>query len=149
MTRLGRKDLLDDRGSTLLLTIFYAALALALILMVVAATSLYLERERLFTVADGAALVGAEAYTLDDVTVTPAGPRPTLRSANVAAAVKAYLADNPIGTFEGLTVDRADSRDGHTATVVLSTYWRPPMVTLFAPEGVRMSVSSVARSVFG
>ena len=59
----------DDRGSTLPLIIGYAGLALVVVLLVTAATALYLERARLFTLADGAALVGAESFDLDDVTV--------------------------------------------------------------------------------
>ncbi len=38
-------------------------------LVVVSATTLYLERKRLFTVADGAALAAAEAWRLDTVRV--------------------------------------------------------------------------------
>ena len=77
----------DDEGSTLLLTIFYGFLSLVLVLLVVAASSLYLERKRLFTLADGAALVGAEAFDLTAVSLTPSGPRPILESPDVAAAV--------------------------------------------------------------
>ena len=44
-----------ETGSTLLLTIFYCFLGLSIVLVVVSATTLYLERKRLFTVADGAA----------------------------------------------------------------------------------------------
>ena len=65
----------DEDGSTLPLIIFYAALSLALILLVVAATSLYLERKRLFTLADGASLVGAESFSLGDVSRTSLGYR--------------------------------------------------------------------------
>ena len=68
----------DDEGSILPLTIFYGVLSLVLILLVVAATSLYIERKRLFTLADGAALVGAEAFPLDAVAPTASGYRPTL-----------------------------------------------------------------------
>jgi uncharacterized membrane protein len=137
-----------EDGSTLLLTIFYGFLAMVLILVVVAATSLYLERKRLFTLADGAALVGAEAFELDAVTLTVDGPRATLRSADVAAAVATYLATVPGRRFEELAVQRADSPDGHSATVSLSAYWRPPLVSLLVPDGIRIDVTSVARSVF-
>ncbi|WP_210422935.1 pilus assembly protein TadG-related protein [Cryobacterium sp. BB307] len=92
---MNRRLLRDEDGTTLLLTIFYGVLALALILLVVAATSLYLERKRLFTLADGAALVGAEAFELDDVIVTAEVPRVELRSPDVAAAVSDYLASAP------------------------------------------------------
>ena len=139
----------SEEGSTLLLTIFYSALCLALILLVVAATSLYLERKRLFTLADGASLVGAEAFTLGDpTTTTPHGTRPILTSLEVASAVSDYLADNPADHFTDLQVERALSVDGRSATVELSCYWAPPVLTLFIPKGFRIQVTSIARSVF-
>jgi uncharacterized membrane protein len=138
----------DDAGSTLLLTIFYGFLALVLILLVVAATSLYLERKRLLSLADGAALVGAEAFALDAVTLTPHGPRPALHSADVAAAVDEYLLAVPGDNLEEVTVVSADSVDGESATVELSAYWRPPLVSLLVPDGIRIEATSVARSVF-
>jgi uncharacterized membrane protein len=138
----------DDTGSTMILTIFYASLSLVLILLVVAVTSLYLERKKLFTVADGASLVGAEAFDLDAVGPTADGPRPTLNSADVGAAVDEYIRDNPVEDFEALKVVRAVSVDGRSATVELSAYWRPPVLSLLVPEGIRIDVTSVARSVF-
>ena len=60
-------------------------------LIVASATSLYLERKRLFTLADGAALVGAESFELDAVAMTPDGPRATLTDAGVRDAVRDYL----------------------------------------------------------
>jgi uncharacterized membrane protein len=146
MTRRGRLG--GENGSTLLLTIFYGFLALVLILLVVAATSLYLERKRLFSLADGAALVGAEAFDLDAVALTARGPRPVLDSSDVAAAVDSYVASAPGRRFEALRIERADSVDGRSATVSLSAYWRPPLVSLLLPEGIRLEVTSVARSVF-
>lgn len=137
-----------DDGSTLLLTIFYAALSLALILVVVAATSLYLERKRLFTLADGASLVGAEAFPVDSARRTAAGVQPNLTSAEVAKAVRAYLAGDPSDKFTALRVDRAVSVDGRSATVELSCHWAPPLITLFVPQGIRIEVTSIARSVF-
>ena len=143
-----RRILGDEDGSTLLLTIFYGCLALVLILVVVAATSLYLERKRLFTLADGAALVGAEAFELDAVAINAHELRPELSSADVAVAVEDYLASAPHGAFEGLTVTQAESIDGRSATVSLTAYWRPPVLTLVLPAGVPLDVTAVARSVF-
>jgi len=148
VTSNARVNIRSDEGSTLLLTIFYAALSLALILLVVAATSLYLERKRLFTLADGAALVGAEAFDLEDVRVTPEGPRLTLKSADVAAAVARYVRDTPPSSLESVAIDSAGSVDGRSATVTLSAYWRPPVLSLLVPEGFRIEVTAVARSVF-
>ena len=143
-----RPALRDDEGSTLPLTIFYGFLSLVLVLLVVAATSLYLERKRLFTLADGAALVGAESFALTDVRSTATGFRPELRSAEVAAAVDDYLEQSPHDAFTALAVERAETVDGRSATVQLSAYWRPPVVSLLVPEGLRIEVTAVARSVF-
>jgi hypothetical protein len=139
-----------DDGSTLVLTIFYGVLALMLVLVVVAATSLYLERKRLFSLADGAALAAAEAFPLASVRTVPgeAGVRPVLSSADVARAAEDYLAAVADDGFEGLTLERAASVDGSSATVSLSAVWRPPVVAIVLPDGLRVSVSSVARSVF-
>ncbi len=157
MTGMPRRSLRaaarDDEGSTLPLVIFYGFLALALVLIVAAASSLYLERKRLFTLADDAALVGAESFELDSVAVTGHGPRPVLRPEQVRTAVTGYLAGNPTGAesgeFEALVVERATTVDGASATVTVSAIWHPPVLTVFVPEGMRIDATAVARSVFG
>ncbi len=148
MNRIGISRLREEDGSTLPLTIFFGFLSLVLVLLVVAATSLYLERKRLFTLADGAALVGAEAFTLDEVTLTPHGYRPTLTTPEVATAVGNYIASTPTGDLRSLAIDSASTLDGRSATVSLSAYWRPPVLTLLVPSGLRIEVTAVARSVF-
>lgn len=120
----------------------FAALCLALILIVVSATSLYLERKRLFSVADAAALAGAEAFDLDGAT---GGPR--LTQGAVQTAVEQYLAVAPTG-FEGLRLEQAGALDETTATVTLSALWRPPVVSVFVPGGIRVEVSTTGRTVF-
>ena len=144
-----RAALAADDGSTLPLVAFFGMLALVVVLLVTAATSLYLEKKRLFTVADGASLVGAEAFELDAVALTPDGPRPVLESDDVAAAVADYLAGNPAPELDGLTVERAFTADGRSATVSVSATWHPPVVTMFVPEGMRIEATATARSVFG
>jgi hypothetical protein len=138
----------SEDGSTLPLIIFFATLGLVLVLLVTAATSLYLERKRLFSLADGAALVGAEAFELNDVSVTGGVLRPTLTDAEVRHAVDSYITDNPIGRFRDLGVADAGTQDGESATVTLTASWRPPVVSLLVPDGIRLRVTSVARSVF-
>ena len=142
------KQFREEGGSTLPLMVFYGFLSLVLVMLVVAATSLYLERKRLFTLADGAALVGAEAFDLDRVSLAGGGPRPVLETPDVAAAVRDYLASVPTGDFESLSVERAETLDGRSATVALSAYWRPPMLSMLVPEGFRIDVTAVARSIF-
>ena len=148
-----RLDPRDDSGSTLPLVTFYGFLALALVLIVAATSSLYLERKRLFTLADGAALVGAESFDLDAVSLTRRGPRPTLLPSQVHEAVASYFAGNSSGVvggeFDRLVVERATTVDGASATVTVSAVWHPPVVTIFVPEGLRIDATAVARSVFG
>lgn len=136
-----------DAGSILPLIIFYGILSLVLVLLVVAATSLYLERKRLFTLADGAALVGAEAFDLSDVVVESDGPRIVLHDENIAVAVGDYVEANAPATLEDPRVDRAETTDGSSATVQVSAYWRPPVLVLFVPDGLRLEATVVARSV--
>lgn len=138
-----------DDGSILPLIAFFAAFTLALILVVVGATSLYLERKRLLTLADGAALVGAEAFELDDVEPGAGRLSLTLSDESVRSAVEVYLAPPVVEGFEGLRLERAESVDGRSATVALSAYWRPPVLTIVLPEDLRIDVESTARSVFG
>jgi hypothetical protein len=138
----------DEQGSALLLTIFYGFLSLVLIFLVVAATSLYLERKRLFTLADGAALVGAESYDLDDVELTPNGYRPKLTADKVASAVADYVAASQGDGFTELQIEEATTNDSASSTVSLSAYWKPPFVSLLVPEGIRIDVTARARSVF-
>lgn len=144
-----RLTLRDDRGSTLPLIAGYGALALAVVLLVTAATSLYLERKRLFTIADGAALVGAESFDLDDVRVTPEGVlRPRLTDQQVQQGARQYLAEAPAGGLENLQLVAASTPDGLSARVTLAADWRPPVLAILLPEGLRLEVTATGRSVF-
>jgi hypothetical protein len=46
-------------------------------------------------------------------------------------------------------LEEATTRDGESATVTLSSIWRPPIVTVFFPEGWRIETTATARAVFG
>ncbi|MET0714848.1 MAG: pilus assembly protein TadG-related protein [Mycetocola sp.] len=137
----------DEDGSTLLLAIFYGMLSLLLVLTVTAATSLYLERKRLYSLADAAALVGAEAFDLSSVSLDSGNPTLTLQSPRVRAAVATFLEDDPVRTFDALVLEDAGSQDGKSASVTVSSAWRSPVLSLFVPDGIRLEVTAVARSV--
>ncbi len=143
-----RRTAADDTGSILPLVAFFGAFALVVVLLAAAASSLYLERKRLFTLADGAALVGAEAFDVDSVRLIGGRPRPELQPENVSSAVRDYVAAADSHEFESLRIERATTLDGHSATVELSAYWRPPVLALFVPRGMRLEVTATARSVF-
>lgn len=141
-------NLRDEDGSTMPLVAGFGALALALVLVVAATSSLYLERKQLFTLADSAALVGAEAFDLADVTLDGGRPGVLLDPVDVRRDVTSFLASTPNGGFEGLVLEEATSRDGESATVTVSAIWRPPIVTVFFPEGLRIAATATARAVF-
>lgn len=137
-----------DEGSTLPLILVFGMVALALVLVVADATDLYLARKRLFTLADGASLVGAESFRLDEVRSGPAGVRPALTSAEVYDSVAEYLAGAPADGFDGLRLERAATTDGRGAVVALSAEWDPPVPIPFVPDGIRIQTTARARSVF-
>ncbi|GAB3408628.1 hypothetical protein GCM10027515_26180 [Schumannella luteola] len=137
----------DEDGSTLPLIAAFAALALAVILVVTAASSLYLERKRLFTVADGAALAAAESFDLDQPGASDrSGPQ--LDDVSVREAAEEYLDGTP-SPVEGTALESASTPDGRSAVVRLSGYWKPPLLSLAVPEGLRLEVTARARSVYG
>ncbi|MCH1882677.1 pilus assembly protein TadG-related protein [Agrococcus sp. ARC_14] len=146
MTRLLRRLRREEDGSTLLLTIGFAALALALIIAVTAATSLLIERRRLFSVADGAALAAAEAFALEQVRFDGTDATPQLADAAVDRAA-ADWASRAGGDLTEVRVDGA-AADARSATVSVSSAWHPPVVSLLLPEGIRLDVTSTARAVF-
>lgn len=129
----------DEGGSILILTIGYAALALALILVCVDATSLYLAQKRLDAVADAAALAAADGFVL---TVDADGPHATLSTAEVhhqaAAIVAAAGGDTRLVS--------ASAPDGVSARVTVATSWRPPVLTFLVPDGVALEASATSRT---
>ncbi|MEG0299028.1 MAG: pilus assembly protein TadG-related protein [Aurantimicrobium sp.] len=145
----GKRINLEEEGSSLILIIFAGLIGLAVILGTVAATSLYIERKRLFTVADGAALAAAEAFNLDDVQVINGRASITLTSSAVRSETDHYLQLIPASESKGVSVVSAVTNDGRSATVSLQKTWHPPVVSIFMPEGMVIDVTSTARTVLG
>lgn len=137
-----------DEGSSLILVVFAAAITIAVVFAALSATSLYLERKRLLSLADGAALAGAESYDLSDVSVRQGIATVTLDSSQVRRAVQTFVASGASADLGTVRIDEARTRDGRSATVTLSTVWHPPVVSFLMPPGMRIDVTSTARSVF-
>jgi len=139
----------SEEGSTILLTIGFAAVALALVLVGVAATSVYVEHKRLLALADTLAATAAESFSVEQVVVLPDGTvRQALDDAGVRRSASEALARNGPGALTGVGLVSAVTRDGVSAEVSLSSSWRPPVLTLFVPAGVRIEATATARSVF-
>jgi uncharacterized membrane protein len=129
----------DDEGSVMLLTLGYALLAMAVILVCVDATSLYIGQKRLDSLADAAALAGADGFTL---TVVDDEPVAVLSRDAVRAQADAIVA--AVGA--GAVLLSAGTPDGVSARVTVADTWRPPVLTIFVPDGVALRSTATSRT---
>lgn len=129
----------DDDGSVLILTLGYAVLAIAVILVCVDATSLYLAQKRLDALADAAALAGADGFTL---VVEGGEPRAELTDDGVREQASALIGD--VGG--GAAVVDAGTPDGVSVRVTVADTWRPPIVALFVPDGLALEATATSRT---
>ncbi|MGT2424882.1 Tad domain-containing protein [Amnibacterium kyonggiense] len=137
-----------EAGAAVPLVVGLFAIAAGFVVVAAGATSLHLERLRLLTVADGAALAGAEAFRVADVQVQGDAVVPRLTGPAVAAAVGEYVALADRHDLEDLTVVGATVADGRSATVALRATWRPPLVGPLLPDGLAVTVTSTAAARF-
>lgn len=137
-----------EDGAAVPLIVGLFAIAAGFVVVAAGATSLHLERLRLLTVADGAALAGAESFAVADARVQGDEVVPRLTSGGVRSVVDAYVGEAAPGDLEGLAVMRAGTTDGRSATVVLRGTWRPPIVGPLLPDGLPVTVSSTAAARF-
>jgi hypothetical protein len=129
----------DDEGSVLLLTLGYALLALVAVLVCVDATSLYLAQKRLDSLADAAALAGADGFT---VVVADGEARAALT--DTAVRDQAELVLDAVGADAAIVA--AGTPDGVSARVTVASTWHPPILTLFVPEGVALEATATSRT---
>jgi hypothetical protein len=138
----------DEEGQVAVLIIGFVAISLLILTVVMAASAVYIERKKLLSVADGAALAAADTFTLADVETGEGAPVPRLSDGAVHGAVQRYLAETgAAGRFSGLAVSGGTgSPESRTAHVELSAVVHPPMVNFLVPDGVPITVFSDARS---
>ncbi|WP_109210743.1 MULTISPECIES: pilus assembly protein TadG-related protein [Microbacterium] len=129
----------DDEGSVLILTLGYGVLAIAVILVCTAATSLYLAQKQLDAVADAAALAAADGFELS---VIDGEPVATLTDAGVRREAEAMI--GVIATDARLI--SATTPDSVSARVTVAGSWHPPVVTVFVPEGVALEATATSRT---
>lgn len=128
-----------EEGSVLILTLGYAVLAIAVILVCTAATSLYLAQKQLDAVADAAALAAADGFELSIVGGEPVA---TLTDAGVRREADAMV--ESMGGRARLVA--ATSPDGVSARVTVAGQWHPPIVTMFVPDGVALESTATSRT---
>lgn len=145
-----------DDGQVLLLALVYGLIAVLLVLVVIAASAVHLDRKRLLALADAAALDAADALdepAYFEVTERAAGiDAVPVSDASVRQAVTAYLQrqDAP-SRFTDLSVDMSatGTSDGTTAVVVLTARSLPLLPEQFAGRygaGVPLRVTASAVS---
>jgi CBS domain containing-hemolysin-like protein len=137
-----------EEGAAVPLIVGLFVIAAGFVVVAAAATSLHLERLRLLTVADGAALAAAESFRVADVAVQGDEVVPSLTSAAVRAAVDGAVASAGEGELDALAVVEAGSTDGRSATVRLRALWHPPIVGPLLPDGLPVTVTSTAAARF-
>src|SRR5690349_23724603 len=99
-------DRRDERGQVSVLVIGFAAVLLLAVAVVIDASAAYLQRQGLDTLADGAALRGADLGATGEDVYQGGVPEETLAltAAQVRAAVGAYLQDSgAYARYPGLT----------------------------------------------
>lgn len=141
-----------EAGQVGVLIIGYVLLALLVVTIVAAASSVYLGHKKLLSAADGAALAAADTFSLAQVQGAAAGtgsaPAAVLDSGAVTAAVQRYLADS--GAAERISslgvAAETGTVDGRTARVVLSGVVHPPIVNFLVPDGIPITAESDARA---
>ena len=103
------------------------------------ATSLYLAQKRLDSLADAAALAGADGFS-----ISMAGGEPQAELRDDAVFTQASEIVDAVG--DGATLVSAGTPDGLSARVSVATVWHAPIVSLFVPEGVPLASTATSRT---
>lgn len=129
----------DDDGSILPLILGYVVLAVAVLLVCVSATDLYIAQKRLDSLADAAALAGSDGFTLQ---VEGEQVHARLTDAGVRAQAQAVV--DAVAQAAELT--SATAPDGVSARVTVATTWHPPVVSMLVPNGVPLEATATSRT---
>ena len=129
----------DDEGSILPLILGYALLSIALIFACVCATDLHIAQKRLESLADAAALAGADGFLL---VVDGESVRAELTDSGVLEQAEAVVAAMP----GEAVLASADAADGVTARVTVRSVWHPPLFSPFVPDGVPLEATATSRT---
>lgn len=137
----------DESGQSMILIIGMVAIALLVISVVLAATSVNAQARKLLSVADGAVAAAADNFELradgaNDATLH-------LNPAQVRAAASKYITDvGASSQFGNLHIISASVQgDTLTAHLKLGAVVHPPIIGWIVPSGVAISVEAKARTL--
>lgn len=136
----------NEEGSVTVLSIGVMVLCLLLIFLSSVVYSSLQIRSRIQTIADAAALTGANAYDLEDIEIINGAPSLELADAKVRQAITDYL--NKIQIPEELNLYSIEVRAPATVAVTLKGIWHPPFVGLLFPDGIPIQETATARTYF-
>ena len=134
-----------ERGSMVPLIAGLAGLAVALMFVVVSATSLAIERHRLHALAEATALFAAESFDPGDLRMGSGELIVPLTNERVRRDAVSYLSGGIVHRHHDLRLVVADTPDNRRARVRLSATWRPPLVSAYVPLSVQMEAQSLSR----
>lgn len=135
----GGRLMRDETGSILPLVLGYAMIAIALIVVTTAVTSVYITQKRIDGIAAAAALAGSDGFTLTVVGDSAVATLSDEDIWNQAATVVEASSDDVV-----LVSARTD--DGVTAIVEVSVQWHPPLVSMLLPEGFTLTSTATSRT---
>lgn len=142
----------DDTGQTTLLIVGLAVVLLMAIAAVVDVTAAYLQRQALLTIADGAALAGADAGSADEEGLYGAGLGGDHRLEQQRAVAQAAVADflrvsGAHGEYPGLTFGVRIDRARDAVVVTLRAPLDLPLTVPGTPRRASISASGAATVV--
>ena len=137
---------MSERGSMMPLLGGAAVLLLVMVIGVASATSLLVERQRLYSLADGAAIYASENFDPAQVSRVGSRSRAPLTSSRVQQSAKEFLQRVGSEDLDSVRLESARTPDGWHAEVTLSSLWSPPVVSEFLPEVLRLRVDARAQT---
>lgn len=134
-------------GHVMVLMIGYVLLALLLMTVVAASSSIYLGHKKLLSMADGAALAAADTFVLNGGTAST-DPGTLLSNQGIDAAAREYLAGAEFPrSLSGVQIAAGTGTpDGRTAQVFLTGVVHPMFINFLVPDGIVLAVGGTARA---
>lgn len=135
----------EEQGQVTLLIIGFASILLMAIVVVIDASAAYLQRQGLDSLADGAALYGADLGSTDVYASGVDASRLAQEEAAVEAAVREYLARADAGRkYPGIDVGVRVDQIGRSVTVRLEAPLDLPLRIPGSPDDPKVAASSTA-----